>query len=105
MTEINISENKHFLNVHRSNSDFEFEPHFLTQEAVDEQTDNYIAPLTKQVEALTQLIQRMPPVYQVNLPPSLLVLARPLRRPTLCIRHFTNFTHLHILCAEDHKII
>ena len=55
-------------NGHRKNSDSESKPHNLTQEAVHEQIKNYIAPLTKQLEDLTQLIQGISRAHHVIFP-------------------------------------
>ena len=86
MTEINSSETNDLLNAHRSDAESGSQAGILAQEEVDEQTRTYIAPLTRQLEDLTQLIQRMWSVHGPNLPQGrlpVLILAQRVRRPTL----------------------
>ena len=63
MTKINFSENNDLLNTHRSNPASASEPHISTLEALDEVITNCILSLTKQLEYLTQLMQRMSSVF------------------------------------------
>ena len=66
--EINNTENADFQDANRSNFDLEPESYILTQEQVDEQIKNEVAPISKQLEDLTRVIQRMtaPRPQQLN---------------------------------------
>ena len=54
-------------NDYIGNTDFEPEARILTQEELDEQIETYIAPLIKQLNDLTRLIQGMSSVHPQNL--------------------------------------
>ena len=69
MTKFSCSETSNLLNTRRGNTDSASEARILTQEEVDEQIKTYNAPLTKQLEDLTQLLQGMSSAYQTNLFP------------------------------------
>ena len=66
MTEINNSEISGLLKAHRDDVDSDSNVRILTQEEVKEKIKSYIAPLTKQLEDLTWLIQGMLSVHQAN---------------------------------------
>ena len=57
MTEINNTETFDFQNAHRDTFKSEPEPYVLMKGEVDEEIKNYIVPLDKHLEDLTQLIQ------------------------------------------------
>ena len=69
MIETNSSEASDILNALREKTDSESETRILTQKEVDELIKTYIAPLNKQLEDLTQLIERMSSVHRQNLSP------------------------------------
>ena len=57
--ENNRSETNPIMSAHGNNTDKGSETRILTQEEVDEQIRNYIAPLIRQLEDLTWLVQKM----------------------------------------------
>ena len=59
MTQIKNTENIDIQDMHRNVSDSDPEACVLTQAQVDEQIRNYIVPVSKQLEDLSWLIQRM----------------------------------------------
>ena len=58
-SEGSITENRPMMNAQERNVEDEPEVHILTEEEVNYQIRNHVAPLTKQLEDLTRLIQGM----------------------------------------------
>ena len=59
MSENNSLEASPIMSAHENITDTESETRILAQEAVVEQIGNYIAPLTRQLDDLTWLMQGM----------------------------------------------
>ena len=57
------------MNTHENHTDNKSQTRFLTQEEVDKQIRYYIAPLTRQLQDLARLIQRMSTAHRPNLSP------------------------------------
>ena len=101
--EINSSENKDMQNAQRSNSDSESEPNILTRELVDEKFKKCIAPLTKQLEDLTRLMQRMSRAHQSKFPSTVSTSANfsttgmSVFRPTKTISKINQIRHQKLL--------
>ena len=65
----NNSDTNPIMNANKNNTDNESETRILTQEEVDEQIRNYIAPFTGKLEYLTQLTQGMCTAHRSHLSP------------------------------------
>ena len=57
------------MNAHESNTDSESQVRMLTQKEADDEIENYVSPLAKQLENLTQLIQDTLSVHRQNFSP------------------------------------
>ena len=60
------SETNHIMSAHENNFDNESETRILTQDKMEEQMGNYMAPLTRQLEDLNRLIKGMFTVQRQN---------------------------------------